>query len=346
MTSFGAFGEPGRPDDDYAFPDEPSTTVTDPRVAAVLDRLERNPRLAVPFTWKWRTNVACLHLLLAFALHRVATRVVIAEAREMIDTIDVHALGLGDGDAGQYTMRQHLVACAQACAWVALLAVAFVAELTSAGDALVGRHAWTPCAFHDVITTIRIRAFHAAVKSLAVLFLSRLTATPVLAVVVAADDAAANKVLVVAKLAHLCAAWWIVRSIASSVTAIRAEWSATIIPAAQRPGGAEWKRTVKEAVEAEEEAKNKKQRCKEEEEDEEKDEEKVLAAVIAVVSAVSGLTLTPDELMAESGMDSLTAVELRTKLEATFGVKIPIAAAFEYPTARALAGYVARNRSR
>ena len=113
MTSFGAFGEPGRPDDDYAFPDEPSTTVTDPRVAAVLDRLERNPRLAVPFTWKWRTNVAALHLLLAFALHRVATRVVIAEAREMIDTIDVHALGLGDGDAGQYTWRQHLVACAQ-----------------------------------------------------------------------------------------------------------------------------------------------------------------------------------------------------------------------------------------
>ena len=35
MTSFGAFGEPGRPDDDYAFPeDEPSTTVTDPLVQA------------------------------------------------------------------------------------------------------------------------------------------------------------------------------------------------------------------------------------------------------------------------------------------------------------------------
>ena len=280
--------------------------------------------------------MAALHLLLAFAIHRVATRVVIAEAREMIDTIDVHALGLGDGDAGQYTWRQHLVACAQACAWVALLGFAFVAELTSAGDALVGRHAWTPCAFHDVIVTIRIRAFHAAVKSLAVLYLSRLTATPVLAVVVAADDAAANKVLVVAKLAHLCAAWWIVRSIASSVTAIRAEWSAVVIPAAQRPGGAEWKRTVKEAVEAKEE----------EQEEEEKDEEKVLAAVLAIVSAISGLDITPDESMAESGMDSLTAVELRTKLEATFGVKIPIAAAFEYPTARALAGYVARNRKR
>ena len=105
--------------------------------------------------------------------------------------------------------------------------------------------------------------------------------------------------------------------------------------AAQRPGGAEWKKAVKEAVEAEEVK-----------EDDEKDEEKVLAAVIAVVSAVSGLDLTPDELMAESGMDSLTAVELRAKLEQTFGVKIPVAAAFEYPTARALAGYVARNRKR
>ena len=333
----GAFGEPARPEDDYTFPDDEPSTVADPRVAAVLDDLERNPRLALPYTWKWRTNVAALHLLLAFALHRVATRVVIAEAREMIDTIDVHALGLGDGDAGRYTWRQHLVACAQACAWVALLGFAFVAELTSAGDALVGRHAWTPCAFHDVIATIRIRAFVPAVKSLAVLYLSRLTATPVLAVAVAADDAAANKVLVVAKLAHLCAATWVVVSIVSSVKAIRAEWSAVVIPAAQRPGGAEWKRTVKEAVEAKEE---------EQEEEEEKDEEKVLAAVLAIVSAVSGLDLTPDESMAESGMDSLTAVELRTKLEATFGVKIPIAAAFEYPTARALAGYVARNRVR
>ena len=334
----GAFGEPARPVDDYTFPPDERSTAANPRVAAVLDRLERNPRLALPFTWKWRTNVAALHLLLAFAIHRVATRVVIAEAREMIDTIDVHALGLGDGDAGQYTWRQHLVACAQACAWVALLGFAFVAELTSAGDALVGRHAWTPCAFHDVIATIRIRAFHAAVKSLAVLYLSRLTATPVLAVVVAADDAAANKVLVVAKLAHLCAATWVVVSIVSSVKAIRAEWSAVVIPAAQRPGGAEWKRTVKEAVEAKEE--------EQEEEEEERDEEKVSAAVLAIVSAVSGLDLTPDESMAESGMDSLTAVELRTKLEATFGVKIPIAAAFEYPTARALAGYVARNRVR
>ena len=330
----GAFGEPARPVDDYTFPPDERSTAANPRVAAVLDRLERNPRLALPFTWKWRTNVAALHLLLAFALHRVATRVVIAEAREMIDTIDVHALGLGDGDAGQYTWRQHLVACAQACAWVALLGFAFVAELTSAGDALVGRHAWTPCAFHDVIATIRIRAFVPAVKSLAVLYLSRLTATPVLAVV-AADDAAANKVLVVAKLAHLCAATWVVVSIVSSVKAIRAEWSAVVIPAAQRPGGAEWKKAVKESVEAEEVK-----------EDDEKDEEKVLAAVIAVVSAVSGLDLTPDELMAESGMDSLTAVELRAKLEQTFGVKIPVAAAFEYPTARALAGYVARNRKR
>ena len=332
----GAFGEPAQPEDNYTFPDDEPSTAADPRVAAVLDDLERNPRLALPYTWKWRTNVAALHLLLAFALHRVATSVVIAEAREMIDTIDVHALGLGDGDAGRYTWRQHLVACAQACAWVALLGFAFVAELTSAGDALVGRHAWTPCAFHDVIATIRIRAFSAAVKSLAVLYLSRLTATPVLAVVVAADKyAAANKVLAVAKLAHLCAARWIVVSIVSSVTAIRAEWSAVVIPAAQRPGGAEWKKAVKEAVEAEEVK-----------EDDEKDEEKVLAAVIAVVSAVSGLDLTPDELMAESGMDSLTAVELRAKLEQTFGVKIPVAAAFEYPTARALAGYVARNRKR
>ena len=79
----GAFGEPARPVDDYTFPPDERSTAANPRVAAVLDRLERNPRLALPFTWKWRTNVAALHLLLAFAIHRVATRVVIAEAREM-----------------------------------------------------------------------------------------------------------------------------------------------------------------------------------------------------------------------------------------------------------------------
>ena len=74
--------------------------------------------------------------------------------------------------------------------------------------------------------------------------------------------------------------------------------------------------------------------------------DRLLDRPLPLGSAVSGLDLTPDESMAESGMDSLTTVELRTKLEATFGVKIPIAAAFEYPTARALAGYVARNRVR
>ena len=46
MTSFGAFGEPGRPDDDYAFPDEPSTTVTDPRVAAGIARVLNASRAA------------------------------------------------------------------------------------------------------------------------------------------------------------------------------------------------------------------------------------------------------------------------------------------------------------
>ena len=296
----------------------------------------------MPFTWKWRTNVACLHLLLAFALHRVATRVVIAEAREMIDTIDVHALGLGDGDAGRYTWRQHLVACAQACAWVALLAVAFVAELTSAGDALVGRHAWTPCAFHDVITTIRIRAFHAAVKSLAVLFLSRLTATPVLAVVVAADargQQGARRRQAGAPLRR----WWIVRSIASSVTAIRAEWSAIIIPAAQRPGGAEWKRTVKEAVEAEEKQNKKKDAKKNKKK--KKKTRKVLPPS-SPSSPPSPASLNPRRI--DGGVRDGLAHRGRAAGQARGDVRGEDThrGGVEYPTARALAGYVARNRSR
>ena len=208
--------------------------------------------------------MAALHLLLAFAIHRVATRVVIAEAREMIDTIDVHALGLGDGDAGQYTWRQHLVACAQACAWVALLGF----RLRRRADVGGRRARRTPR-----VDPVRVPRRHRHDQDPS---LPRRGQVPRRAVPVPAHghararrrgrrrQAAANKVLVVAKLAHLCAATWIVVSIVSSVTAIRAEWSAVVIPAAQRPGGAEWKRTVKEAVEAKK--KNK--------EEEEKDEEK------------------------------------------------------------------------
>ena len=139
------------------------------------------------------------HVLLGLVVYHALTRVIVAEARGMIDTIDVHALGLGDGDAGTYTWRQHLVACAQATAWVSLLTLLLVAELTSACNALLGRHAWTPCAFHNILASTRMETTLAMFKTLAVLYLGWFTRTPTLATVFTPEAGDSNKLLILAK---------------------------------------------------------------------------------------------------------------------------------------------------
>ena len=169
------------------------------RVDALVGRVRRDPTLLTSYTWKWRTSVAATHVLLGLVVYHALTRVIVAEARGMIDTIDVHALGLGDGDAGTYTWRQHLVACAQATAWATLLTLLLVAELTSAGNALLGRHAWTPCAFHNILASTRMDATLAMLKTLAVLYLGWFTRTPTLATVFTPEAGDSNKLLVLAK---------------------------------------------------------------------------------------------------------------------------------------------------
>ena len=165
------------------------------RVDALVGRVRRDPTLLTSYTWKWRTSVAATHVLLGLVVYHALTRVIVAEARGMIDTIDVHALGLGDGDAGTYTWRQHLVACAQATAWATLLTLVLVAELTSACNALLGRHAWTPCAFHNVLASTRMDATLAMLKTLAVLYLGWFTRTPTLATVFTPEAGDSNKLL-------------------------------------------------------------------------------------------------------------------------------------------------------
>jgi len=170
------------------------------RVDALVGRVRRDPTLLTSYTWKWRTSVAATHVLLGLVVYHALTRVIVAEARGMIDTIDVHALGLGDGDAGTYTWRQHLVACAQATAWATLLTLVLVAELTSACNALLGRHAWTPCAFHNILASTRMDATLAMFKTLVVLYLGWFTRTPTLATVFTPEAAGdSNKLLVLAK---------------------------------------------------------------------------------------------------------------------------------------------------
>jgi len=111
------------------------------RVDALVGRVRRDPTLLTSYTWKWRTSVAATHVLLGLVVYHALTRVIVTEARGMIDTIDVHALGLGDGDAGTYTWRQHLVACAQATAWATLLTLVLVAELVAFVGGAVARQA-------------------------------------------------------------------------------------------------------------------------------------------------------------------------------------------------------------
>ena len=166
------------------------------RVDALVGRVRRDPTLLTSYTWKWRTSVAATHVLLGLVVYHALTRVIVAEARGMIDTIDVHALGLGDGDAGTYTWRQHLVACAQATTWATLLTLVLVAELTSACNALLGRHAWTPCAFHNILASTRMDATLAMFKTLAVLYLGWFTRTPTLATVFTPEAGDSNKLLV------------------------------------------------------------------------------------------------------------------------------------------------------
>ena len=92
--------------------------------------------------------------------------------------------------------RQHLVACAQATTWVTLLTLVLVAELTSACNALLGRHAWTPCAFHNILASERMDATLAMFKTLVVLYLGWFTRTPTLATVFTPEAGDSNKLLV------------------------------------------------------------------------------------------------------------------------------------------------------
>lgn len=43
------------------------------------------------------------------------------------------------------------------------------------------------------------------------------------------------------------------------------------------------------------------------------------------------------------GMDSLTSVELRHRLEKSLGCRLPVTTAFDYPTPEAVAGYLAEQ---
>nr|BAW35615.1 modular polyketide synthase [Streptomyces sp. RK95-74] len=73
-------------------------------------------------------------------------------------------------------------------------------------------------------------------------------------------------------------------------------------------------------------------------------DEVVLELVCAQVAAVLGYpgpeTVDPARSFSEVGFDSLTAVELRNRLNATTGVRLPATLVFDYPTPNALVQYL------
>jgi acyl carrier protein len=71
----------------------------------------------------------------------------------------------------------------------------------------------------------------------------------------------------------------------------------------------------------------------------------VAALVVAAVSSAVGRAVGPEEPLVAAGLDSLGAVEVRQRVGAAAGLELPATLVFDYPTAQAIAQFVAEQQS-
>lgn len=75
------------------------------------------------------------------------------------------------------------------------------------------------------------------------------------------------------------------------------------------------------------------------------DAEVVQQKVQECVAQVIGKEVLPGQPLMEAGLDSLSAVELRTALAAAFDSDLPATVVFDYPTVSALSAFITSQHS-
>jgi acyl carrier protein len=61
---------------------------------------------------------------------------------------------------------------------------------------------------------------------------------------------------------------------------------------------------------------------------------------VAILGDLVGRAVEPEEPLMDAGLDSLSGVELKSKLETEFGAELPETVVFDYPTAAALSAFI------
>lgn len=70
-------------------------------------------------------------------------------------------------------------------------------------------------------------------------------------------------------------------------------------------------------------------------------QDRVQSLICVILEEILGTSLQPQEPFMEAGLDSLGAVELHSRLCASFNCELPATIAFDFPNAMALARYIA-----